>query len=154
MSDRPDWNIVYLRIANEYSQRSNCCKRKVGAVITENTKFVSAGYNGTPHGVPNCFDGGCDRCNNESIKSGEKLDLCLCLHAEENAILHSPKNSLENCILYCTHKPCIGCLKRIIQVRIKKVYYSSEYSYSGEMEKVYEFLVKSSNIQIIPIREL
>jgi len=34
----------------------------------------------------NCYDGGCERCGGNA-KSGEALDECFCVHAEENAIL-------------------------------------------------------------------
>ena len=43
--------------------RSNCMKRAVGCVITKNNRIISIGYNGTPVGVNNCYEGGCERCN-------------------------------------------------------------------------------------------
>jgi len=38
-------------------------KRSVGAVVVKNNRLLSTGYNGTPIGFKNCFDGGCERCN-------------------------------------------------------------------------------------------
>ena len=67
--------------------RSNCITRHVGAVIVRNNRQIATGYNGTPPGVKNCFDGGCKRCSdrmNGKIKSGEELDRCICNHALRN----------------------------------------------------------------------
>ena len=144
---RPDWDTYFLEIAELTAKRSNCCRRKVGAVVTKNNRLVSTGYNGTPHSIPNCFDGGCTRCNDSTIPSGTRLDECVCLHAEENAILHSREN-LEEGKLYCTHKPCLGCLKRIIQVGIKEVHYTKDYIYTDTNQEIYNFLVNSSRLNL------
>lgn len=58
-------------------------KRRVGAVLVKNSQIIATGYNGTPRGVKNCNQGGCERCNEGEAKMGEMLDKCLCLHAEE-----------------------------------------------------------------------
>jgi hypothetical protein len=39
------------------------------------------GYNGTPKGIRNCFDGGCPRCAGDAA-SGARLGDCICAHAE------------------------------------------------------------------------
>jgi dCMP deaminase len=146
-NQRPSWNENFIEMAHIASKRSNCIKRKVGSIITKNNRIISTGYNGTPHSIPNCFDGGCKRCNDSNIKSGTLLEFCICLHAEENAILHA-KEDLKGGAIYCTHKPCLGCLKRIIQVGITDVYFSNDYTYSDEVEKVYLQLVEWSGINI------
>jgi dCMP deaminase len=52
------------------SLRSNCMKRRVGAILVRSKRILSTGYNGTPRGVKNCNDGGCKRCNTAS-RGGE-----------------------------------------------------------------------------------
>ncbi|MCY3757282.1 MAG: cytidine deaminase, partial [Acidobacteria bacterium] len=52
-----------MRIAQVASMRSNCIKRKVGAVVVIDRRIVSTGYNGTPRGTRNCNEGGCPRCS-------------------------------------------------------------------------------------------
>lgn len=98
--------------------RSNCMKRRVGAVLVSNKRVISTGYNGTPRGMRNCNEGGCPRCNSTSvtaglangnsisgaatpIKSGVGLDNCLCLHAEENALLEAGRDRAEGGVIYC-----------------------------------------------------
>jgi dCMP deaminase len=68
------------------ADRSNCIKQKVGAVLVKNRRIVATGYNGTPSKINNCFQGGCDRCLDLSIKQGIDLESCFCLHAEANCV--------------------------------------------------------------------
>lgn len=90
-------------------------KRRVGAVLVSNKRVISTGYNGTPRGMTNCNEGGCARCNSTSIsasangqvtpvKSGVGLDECLCLHAEENALLEAGRDRAsagDGGVMYC-----------------------------------------------------
>ena len=61
----------------------------------------------------NCFEGGCDRCNSDA-KQGVDLDKCMCIHAEESALLETGLLKGQNAIMYCTLQPCIMCTKLII----------------------------------------
>ncbi len=128
MSDnRISWNDYFISMALITSLRSNCCRRKVGCILTRNNKIISTGMNGTPSGMKNCYEKGCPRCNDENVSSGTYLSECFCLHAEENALLYSNGN-YENCVLYCTTFPCLSCSKKIIQCKIKKIYYIEDYN--------------------------
>jgi len=51
-----------MKLAHIIKTRSNCIKRAVGVVVVKNKRIVATGYNGTPSAVPNCFEGGCERC--------------------------------------------------------------------------------------------
>lgn len=99
---RPTWDLYFLSLCTLASLRSNCMKRRVGAVLVRNNRVLSTGYNGTPRGLPNCADGGCPRCN-AAAPGGTALDECLCLHAEENALLECgrEKGGAEGTVLYC-----------------------------------------------------
>jgi dCMP deaminase len=46
--ERPSWDEYFIAIARKVASRSNCVKRKVGAVIAIDRRIVSTGYNGTP----------------------------------------------------------------------------------------------------------
>ena len=96
---RPPWDHYFMDICKLTSQRSNCIRRKVGAVCVKDNRILSLGYNGTPRDTLNCFEGGCPRCNNFTIESGQSLETCLCLHAEENALLFVKKEDLEGSTL-------------------------------------------------------
>lgn len=147
ISKRLSWDQYFMEIAYLTSQRSNCIKRKVGAIIVKDNRILSQGYNGTPSGFINCFDGGCKRCNeqyyNDSGK-GKDLDLCICLHAEENCLLFVSKNDLLDSTIYTTLFPCIGCLKKILQCKIKRIVYKDDYN--DEMQKLALELIKDVKI--------
>lgn len=128
---RPSWNTYFLQLAHLASLRSNCMKRRVGAVIVHNHRTIATGYNGTPSGLPNCGEGGCPRCNDGDSRAGHNLDLCLCLHAEENALLEAGRQRAADSVLYCTTCPCLGCAKKIAQVGIKEVVYDLAYDGSS-----------------------
>ena len=151
ISKRLTWDEYFMEIAHLTSQRSNCIKRKVGAIIVKDNRILSQGYNGTPSGFINCFDGGCKRCSEQYYDSGKEnkgkdLDLCICLHAEENCLLFVSKNDLLDSTIYTTLFPCIGCLKKILQCKIKRIVYKDDYNY--EMQKLALEFIKDVKIII------
>lgn len=127
-SPRPDWDEYFLRIARIVALRSNCIKRQVAAVIVQDRRIVSTGYNGTPRGVANCNQGGCPRCN-ALADSGTRLDECVCSHGEENAIVQAAYHgiAIKGATLYSTFSPCLQCTKMIINGGIREVVYNSDY---------------------------
>ncbi|KAI0639661.1 cytidine deaminase-like protein [Trametes polyzona] len=121
---RPGWDTYFMQLASLSSRRSNCMKRRVGAVLVRNKRVLSTGYNGTPRGLKNCNEGGCARCNTAS----ETPDECLCLHAEENALLEAGRERVGDwAVLYCNTCPCLKCTIKIIQTGIKEVVYNLSY---------------------------
>ena len=130
---RPEKHEYYMGIANAVAQRSNCIKRKVGAIIVVQDMISTTGYNGTPRGHVNCFEGGCQRCNDPSIPSGTRLDECLCVHAETNCLAAAAKRGigLDTGTMYTTVSPCLPCAKMILSAGITKVVYSDVYPVNG-----------------------
>ena len=146
MFNRPSWDEYFIKIADLTSKRSNCIKRQVGCIIVKDNRILSLGYNGTPQNTLNCYEGGCLRCSNKNLTAGSNLDLCMCIHAEENALLFTSKQDLEDSILYVTLSPCIGCVKKILQCKIKKVVYIEEYS--PDLDKIAQDILIKHNISI------
>ena len=126
--ERPSWDVYFLNIARVVASRSNCVKRKVGALIVLERRIISTGYNGTPRGVLNCNEGGCPRCAG-AAESGTRLDECLCSHAEENAITQAAYHgvSVRGSSLYTTLSPCLMCTKMIINAGIAEVAYDAPF---------------------------
>lgn len=106
----------YLRMARIWAENSYCKRRQVGALVVNNQRIISDGYNGTPSG----FDNICEENN---------VSLPYVLHAEANAItkLARSHNNSEGATLYVTASPCIECAKLIIQSGIKRVIYGEKY---------------------------
>lgn len=144
---RPGWDEYYLGIARAVAARSNCCRRQVGALIVVDNAIIATGYNGTPVGVRNCIDGGCPRCAS-SVPSGAGYDSCICVHAEQNAIVFAARhgNATQGGVLYTTLRPCFGCLKEAIQAGIRRIVFAEPFGYDPELEEVYRRLVEESGI--------
>jgi dCMP deaminase len=135
---RPSWDEYFMMMAVVAATRSNCIKRRVGAVIVHNKQILSTGYNGTPKGITNCSEGGCPRCAGVA-DSGSNLGECLCVHAEENAIVQAAAHgvAIRNGTLYCTLCPCSYCAKSIINSGIVEVVYSGVYAMDIVTEKLF-----------------
>ena len=101
-------------------------KKGNGAIITMHNRIVSTGYNGTPFGLTNCNEGGCERCN-DNVRQGIDLDKCKCLHAEESAVMEAGRNRCMGATIYTTSYPCLLCTKMIIQGGIKRIVYNKPY---------------------------
>ncbi|KAF9882269.1 cytidine and deoxycytidylate deaminase zinc-binding region [Colletotrichum karsti] len=135
---RPSWDAYFMSLATLASLRSNCMKRRVGAVLVGREKrVISTGYNGTPRGLQNCSDGGCSRCNSGN-SSGVGLATCLCIHAEENALLEAGRERIrDGAVLYCDTCPCLTCSIKICQVGINEVVYAQGYSMDDQTAAVF-----------------
>ena len=125
--ERPDWDEYFMLQAELAKLRSNCITRQVGAVIVRNHRQLATGYNGTPPGVKNCFEGGCSRCRDRMdgrLSPGDSLERCMCNHAETNAIMHCAIMGIEagakGAVLYTTFVPCLECTKMAITIGIRR----------------------------------
>ena len=130
MTEKPSFELIFMKLATDLAARSHCVKAQVGAVLTKDTRIISIGYNGPPSGTHNCDEEwpvtGCPRDSKNSCS--------LALHAEENAILYAVKNgaSLEGSTLYLTLSPCLACARIIYSSGVKKVWFKSSYAeYKG-----------------------
>ncbi|MFC1525207.1 cytidine/deoxycytidylate deaminase family protein [Candidatus Latescibacterota bacterium] len=138
---RPGRNEYYMRIAMAVRARADCLGNRVGAIVVLEDRIISTGYNGTPANMPNCTEGGCKRCSDrDRYSSGKAYDLCICVHAEQNAILSAARFGIatDGALMYSTMRPCFGCTKELLQARIRGVYYLHEWEYpESEMQDSY-----------------
>ncbi|MFN8428640.1 MAG: dCMP deaminase family protein [Spirosomataceae bacterium] len=127
---KPKFDDIFMDLAVSLAKRSHCVKAQVGAVLTNETRIISIGYNGPPAGTHNCDeDFGQTGCPRDS-----KGSCSLALHAEQNAILYAAKNGakVEDSTLYVTLSPCIACARVIYSMKIRKVVYLDSYAkYKG-----------------------
>ncbi|MBI5127209.1 cytidine/deoxycytidylate deaminase family protein [Candidatus Roizmanbacteria bacterium] len=123
---KPSWDEYFMKLAEVVKDRADCTRRQVGTVIVRDFRIITTGYNGTPHGIKNCSEGGCVRCkkrDNGEITSYEYEESCVCIHAEQNAIIQAAYLSVstKGAILYSTTNPCSSCAKMLINAGIVKV---------------------------------
>lgn len=129
---RPSKDEYYIGIAEAALERSTCLRRKYGAVLVKNDKIVGTGYNGSPRGEENCCDiGYCER-EAQNVPKGERYELCISVHAEDNAITHAGYDNANGGTLYIVGKnvadgsyanpcPCTMCRRKIVNTGVKRV---------------------------------
>ena len=131
----------YMTIAMAVRKKANCLGRRVGAVIVRDNRIISTGYNGTPEGMTNCIDGGCVRCKNkDSYASSIGYDVCICVHAEQNALISAARfgNSIEDAVIYSTLRPCFDCSKAMLQAKVHTIYYIHDWQHPiGSLQQQY-----------------
>ena len=126
----------YMRLAIVVESGAKCLGSHVGVVIVRDDRVLGSGYNGTPAGYPNCTDAerGCRRCalraeRPDASLSGRLYDICLCVHAEQNAMATAARfgTAIDGAMLYTTLHPCFNCLKELMQVRLRGVVFRREW---------------------------
>jgi len=126
---RPSKDAYFMGLACEAALRSTCKRHKIGAILVSSDGYVLAtGYNGAPKGMKHCLDIGCIR-DQRNIPSGTQQQLCRAVHAEQNALIQAASHgtSLDGSTLYCTHSPCVICLKMLINAGIKRIVHGKLY---------------------------
>ena len=141
------YDMCFMKMAREMSMLSQCLSRKVGCIITKNLTVIASGVNGNMPGTPHCIDAGvCHRqvqLNKDGtfkFNHGHNLNLCLAVHAEQNALMQICKNgstSTRDATMYCTTFPCSPCLKLIVTAGIKRVCYNEDYK-----DELYDEMMK------------
>lgn len=125
MSDRPSEIDVLMQVAWAWSQRATCSRLSVGALIVQDGRILSHGYNGAPVGMPHC-----DHSSKEIGFGLESSGGCTtAVHAEANAIYYAARRgrSTDGAMLICTHQPCKKCAEAIINAGITHVLYQEPY---------------------------
>jgi len=126
---RPAWDDYFMEICGVVAKRGTCLRRHVGCVLVRERRILTTGYNGPPKGVAHCDErGGCLR-EQLGINSGERIELCRALHAEQNAIIQAAVHgvALPGATAYTTNQPCVTCAKMLINAGIVRIVYAGEY---------------------------
>lgn len=146
--DRPNWDEYFMQMAELAATRSTCSRRKVGAAIIKNKHVIATGYNGVPRGIAHCEDrGGCLR-EKLNVPSGERHELCMGLHAEQNAIIQAATmgQAIEGSTIYVTNQPCVICAKMIINAGIRRIVVKSGYP-----DQLAVDILAEAGLKIVPL---
>jgi len=126
--ERTPWDSYFMKIAELVAERSTCLRRKVGAVLVQDRRILATGYNGAPKELTHCEEIGCLR-EKLKIKAGERIEICRGVHAEQNALVQAASFGIKvgGSTLYCTHQPCITCIKLLINAGITGIFVKKPY---------------------------
>ncbi len=117
---RPSWDEYFMATAVLIASRSNCERLHVGCVIVTSgerrNRIVAAGYNGFLPGTP----------HTSRMRDGHEQAT---VHAEQNAVADAARrgSSVEGCVAYVTHYPCINCAKILAAAGIAEIKYRDDY---------------------------
>lgn len=143
---RPSWDEYFMEITKVVATRSTCLRRQVGAIIVKDKRIIATGYNGAPQGLLHCVDTGCMR-QKLGIPSGERHELCMGLHAEQNALIQAAYHgvSVKGGTVYSTTQPCVLCSKMLINAGIKTIVFAGPYPDTLSLS-----LLKDAGIELRP----
>lgn len=152
---RPSWDEYFMKITDLVAERSTCLRRRVGAVIVQEKKIISTGYNGAPKGLRHCLDIGCLR-DQMGVPSGERHELCRGAHAEQNAIIQAAGSgvSMKGATMYCTNSPCSTCTKMIINAGIRRLVLGATYPDKLGKEMIEESGIETVYLALAPSAEI
>lgn len=144
------WNEYFMSVAESSAKLSRDPNTKVGAVIVNNKRIKSTGFNGAPRNFPDELV----PLHKEGTKLIDQKNTYMC-HAELNAVLNYDGNimDLNDADIYVTVSPCSRCACMLAQVGIKRVIYKEKYHRTEETEAA-EYILKNSNIKYIKYDEL
>lgn len=117
---RPSWDEYFMATAHLIASRSPCERLHVGCVIVSagerRNRIVAAGYNGFLPGTPHV----------SRVRDDHEQGT---VHAEQNAIADAARrgSSLDGCVAYVTHFPCINCAKILAAAGIRTIKFHSDY---------------------------
>ena len=139
------WDEYFMGLAHLSALRSKDPNTQVGAaIVDENHRVVSVGYNGFPTGV-----------SDDEFPWSREGDVltskyAFVVHAELNASLNSQR-SVRGCTIYVSLFPCNECAKAIIQSGIKKLVYESD-KYNGvDTNIASKRMLKAAGVELVRI---
>jgi dCMP deaminase len=131
---RKDWDTYFMDIAYMASTRSQCPRRRVGAVLVQGKKLLGTAYNGAPMGVPDCSEAGCMLVAEYEVKVVDgkeevvKKERCIrTIHAEQNLLLFTDLRDREGAVVYVTDQPCWTCANMLANSGVKEIVYHRPY---------------------------
>lgn len=142
---RPSLDSYMLAIAHVVATRSTCQRRAVGCVIVDlYGRILATGYNGVAAGRPHCNESREEnnnepthRCSGASSASGEQLDACQAIHAEQNTLVwcRAPDQIKTT---YTTTPPCISCVKLLLSTSCQRVVTTGTYPQAALAKALWE----------------
>lgn len=113
--------------AIKLAKQSNCARRSVAVIAVKDDEIILSAYNKTI--IPQSSCNSVHTCIRSHVPSGERLEYCWAIHAEQSLILKALEAgiSLQGTLIYCTTQPCSTCCKMLIMAGVDGIYYADPY---------------------------
>ncbi|MFA6524604.1 MAG: cytidine/deoxycytidylate deaminase family protein [Candidatus Paceibacterota bacterium] len=137
---RPSWDEYFIQLAEMIGSRGTCDRGYAGAILVKNKRILSAGYVGSPSGLPHCDEVGHEM---QTIKNEDGAESRHCIrtaHAEQNAISNAARVgiAIEGSTLYCKLTPCYKCAQSIINSGIVRVVALKDYHGGKRTKEIFK----------------
>ena len=112
------WDEYYINMLEVVSLKSKDTTKTSAIIVGPNNEIRSTGYNGPPRGFNDA----------DKTKFVKPEKYYWVEHAERNAIYNAARNgtSIDNCIIFASHFPCIDCARGIVNSGIIRVIVSNK----------------------------
>lgn len=124
MVNRITRHQMFMDIAQVVAKRSTCMRLNVGAVLVKDRNILSMGYNGVKSGEAHCAGNSCPG----------KWGCQLTTHAEVNALIRAPKESIKDSDLYVTDSPCHNCASLAFELGVCRIFFAQPYRITGHLD--------------------
>jgi len=144
ISEQQKWDKYFMRMTVEAASLSNCMRdvpkdpktgrytqeedgtykttRKFGCLIVVDGRPMGIGFNHQPSWEKRCVEVGCLR-EERGIQSGERLEECRAVHAEEAAVYSMIQSgfggSTRGSSVYVNAEPCQRCARMLAEIGIR-----------------------------------
>ncbi len=143
---RPSKDENFLELAYVVAKRSSCARSSHGCILVDSKdRIIATGYNGPARGMPNCTER--TPCGGAFLKSGEGLDKCVAIHAEQNALLQCSDPD-KVAVAYITATPCVHCIKMLMNTSCKRIVYGAEYPHTVEAMRLWPWHWAQIDLQL------
>lgn len=125
---KPEYRLMYLRVAKAIAISSKAVRKKVGCVLVDSYGIISEGMNGMPPDWPT------EVC--EELVDGKLVTKPECRHAEVAALekLWSKPNSAKGSWAFVTLSPCLPCAIKLHTAGVEAVIYEEDYRITDGLE--------------------
>lgn len=121
MTQRIEWDEVWMHVARTMARRSACTVFQAGTVIVSSeNRLIATGYNGPPAGMNRTCDGSCPRAQG-TVRANSYGYGCISVHSEANALMFCDRNQRRKGTLYINTVPCADCTKLIANSGLHRV---------------------------------
>lgn len=148
---RPTRDQWAMTVAAVTARRSTCLRRSVGCVLlNERGHVLATGYNGVAAGLAHCNDRQHvesskpvvqyiypHACRGHDALSGQQLDACQAIHAEQNALLQCHDvHTIHEC--FVTVSPCMTCTKLLLNTSCQRIVYAEPYAHDEPAKELWQ----------------
>lgn len=132
--NRPSKIQTFYNMAKCLSKQSTCSRRQVGCIlVNDRHHIIGSGYNGVAFGRPHCTS---TVCKGARYPSGEGLEFCEAIHAEQNALMQC-KDIFDINTAYVTTPPCLHCTKMLLNTSTQIIVCGGEYAHERESKALW-----------------